>query len=61
MYAWEYVNEQFEDVSTKKDFKAQETALYEYVADKLNNTKGVCKKSYIDDFMPEYLMTKYLK
>lgn len=59
--ACHYVNQNFEETySTKKEFKIALNNMFEHVAEKLNNTKGVCKKSYIDDFLPTYLETQLL-
>lgn len=51
MHAWE----KFEEIrgrelpSTKSEHNREVREICEYVAEKLNNTPGVCKKSYIDD------------
>ena len=34
--------------TTKREYNAEVREVCEYVSEKLNNTPGVCKKSYID-------------
>lgn len=53
MYASEKMQEitQREAPSTKREYNAEVREICEYVAQKLNNTPGVCKKSYIDGDM----------
>ncbi len=53
MYASEKIQEiiQREAPSTKREYNAEVKEICEYVAQKLNNTPGVCKKSYIDGDM----------
>lgn len=53
MYASEKIQEitQREAPSTKREYNAEIREICEHVAQKLNNTPGVCKKSYIDGDM----------
>lgn len=50
MYAWEKFEEirQRELPSTKTEFNKEVKEVCTYVSEHLNNTPGVCKKSYID-------------
>lgn len=50
MYANEKMLElmKHEAPTTKRDYNAEVREVCEYVSEKLNNTPGVCKKSYID-------------
>jgi DNA topoisomerase IB len=57
--AGKFVADNFVTVSKKKDFNALLNQMYQTVSEALNNTKGVCKKNYVSDLMPEYLMEKY--
>lgn len=56
IYAWQFINE-YEEPQTKKESKLIRTEVAEQVAEKLNNTKGVCLKSYIDaELFNDYLI-----
>lgn len=50
MCAWDKVRELMERElpSTKKEYNAEVKEIATYVSEQLNNTPGVCKKSYID-------------
>lgn len=50
MCAWDKVREltERELPSTKKEYNAEVKEIATYVSEQLNNTPGVCKKSYID-------------
>lgn len=50
MCAWNKVSEIMERElpSTKKEYNAEVKEIATYVSEQLNNTPGVCKKSYID-------------
>lgn len=56
MYASEMIDEicQREEIKTKREFNAEIKEIATYVAGHLNNTPGVCKKSYIDPIAWEY-------
>lgn len=69
MYAWEIASSSLtsgykrpsEKPMTKKEFKAGIVKpLFEFVAKQLNNTPGVCKKSYIHDGLVPYLETLFV-
>lgn len=47
LYAWEFANEMKWPCHTKKETKQQIKTMYDKVAQMLNNTPGVCKKSYV--------------
>lgn len=55
-----YVSEKMAEImerempTTKRAYNAEVREVCEYVAEKLNNTPGVCKKSYIDGDIWEY-------
>lgn len=53
MYAWEKFEEikQRELPGTKTEFNKEVKEIATYVSEHLNNTPGVCKKSYIDDML----------
>lgn len=58
MLAWEVTEEimnRAETPTTKKAINAEVREIFEYVAEALNNTPSVCKKSYIDDGVIEYI------
>ena len=52
MYAWEKLEEicEREQPTTKRAYNAEVKEVAEYVSGKLNNTPGVCKKNYIDEY-----------
>ena len=53
MYAWEKFEEicERELPSTKTEYNGEVKEIATYVSEKLNNTPGVCKKSYIDELL----------
>lgn len=53
MYAYEKAAEiiERENPHTKKEYNAEVKEIATYVSEHLNNTPGVCKKSYIDCYM----------
>jgi len=53
--AWKYVGRYDWTSYNKKETKQQIKAMYEHVANMLNNTPGVCKKSYVCGDLPLYL------
>lgn len=57
MYAWEFATTiDWAAIPTKGAFKKDLKAMYEFVASKLNNTPGVCRKSYVHEGLPDYLL-----
>lgn len=57
MYAYDALSDilERENPHTKREFNAEVKEIATYVSEKLNNTPGVCKKSYIDgDFWSEF-------
>lgn len=59
MLAWEKAEEimlRKDTPTTKKGIRAELKELYEYVSEGLNNTPSVCKKSYIDDGVENYII-----
>lgn len=54
LYAWE-IAEQLSWTGIKKGIlKKQIREIFVYVSERLNNTPGVCKKSYVHDALPMY-------
>lgn len=53
--AWNFLNSVHESFMNKANYKSQVNMLYTYVASKLNNTKGVCKKSYVAPEILNYM------
>lgn len=53
MFAWEKFVEisERDQPTTKKELNAEKKEICLYVSDKLNNTPGVCKTSYIDCYL----------
>lgn len=53
MFAWEKYQEicERELPTTKKERNSEIKEICQYVAEKLNNTPGVCKTSYIDSYL----------
>jgi DNA topoisomerase-1 len=54
MYAWEYYYE-LPWAETKMELRTQIKEICEHVSGKLSNTPAVCKRSYIDDGLFEYM------
>jgi DNA topoisomerase I len=55
LYASEFIDTEMTSYNKKGEFKRDLKRLYEHVAAKLNNTPGVCKRSYVWDGLPSYL------
>jgi DNA topoisomerase I len=55
LYASEFVCTEMTAYTKKGDLKKDIKRLYEFIASKLNNTPGVCRKSYVWDGLPTYL------
>lgn len=55
LYASEFIDQEMSAYNKKGEFKKDLKRLYEFVASKLNNTPGVCKRSYVWDGLPKYL------
>ncbi len=59
-YAEQFIYETFEDVyETKKELRIAIKSVFDFVSEKLNNTPGVCKRSYIHDGLSDYLLENY--
>jgi DNA topoisomerase-1 len=61
IYAWEaYCKLSKKHPGTKRMLNEEIKSVALYVSEKLNNTPGVCRKSYIDEHLFEYLIeTRY--
>ena len=57
MYAYEKFSEicERELPTTKKEYNAEVKEIATYVSEHLNNTPGVCKTSYIDSYLWDYV------
>ncbi len=53
--AWNFITTIPEIFLNKEYYKSQVQAMFSYVANKLNNTKGACKKSYVSPDILPYL------
>ena len=60
LLAADYIHDNFKKVELKKEFKPQVKAMFEFVAEKLNNTPSVCKKSYVGNELIELAETVFL-
>lgn len=60
MTAYEYIEENVEDFSTKKQLNTFYKNLFIHVSEKLCNTPGVCKKSYVSPGLYDFLIENYM-